>query len=442
MALLLALRKSPLQPQILVAPGSDAMAELARCYPQLKVEDLDGLVQLARAEAVDFCLVGPEVPLALGLVDALEAAGIPSFGPRQAAARIESSKAYAKNLMVQAGVPTARYQTYTSTTAALAALDEWDFPLVLKENGLKAGKGVAICQTKAEAQDHISGLELSDTNPLLFEEFLQGFEFSLICLASGEKFLPLPVAQDYKAIYDGQKGPNTGGMGAVSPLPRLSEEIYQAALDQVIKPTLKALAADHSSFTGFLYAGLMATDSGVKVIEFNARMGDPEAEVILPRLQGDLLTAICQLLGLATDQAVSTDNPDISAQADLQSPAAPQSAAESEQGEALIFPVTSDTCLGVVLSSPGYPGKVTAKPVIPQAFFEAAQAEGLEVIHMGTKKVPEGYQAAGGRVLMITCQGPDLAACRDKIYGFLQSHRDWIKDFHYRTDIGLAALAN
>lgn len=439
MALLLALKKSPLRPQILVAPGSDAMSDLATCYPQLKVEDLTGLVQLAQEAAVDLCIVGPEVPLALGLVDALEATGIPSFGPRQAAARIESSKAYAKNLMAQAGIPTAGYQTYTSRASALAALDNWDFPLVLKENGLKAGKGVAICQTKAEAQDHIADLDLSEDNPLLFEDFLQGFEFSLICLASGEKFLPLPVAQDYKAIFDGQQGPNTGGMGAVSPLPRLSGQVYQEAIDQVIQPTLRALAADHSSFTGFLYAGLMATDTGVKVIEFNARMGDPEAEVILPRLQADLLTAICQLLGLETDPAISSGDPGAHVQTGLGSHS-DSLLAGAGQGEAQVFPVTPHTCLGVVLSSPGYPGKVTDYPVIPQAFFEAAQAEGLEVIHMGTRKVPTGYQAAGGRVLMLTSQGQDIAHCREQIYSFLRDQQALIADFHYRTDIGLAAL--
>lgn len=419
MALLLALKKSPLQPHILVAPGSDAMSDLAPCYPDLKVENLAGLVQLAQEEAVDLCIVGPEVPLALGLVDTLEAVGIPAFGPSQAAARIESSKAYAKKLMVEAGVPTGRYQTYTSKEAALAALDTWDFPLVLKENGLKAGKGVAICHDRAEAQDHIADLDLSEDNPLLFEEFLQGYEFSLICLASGEKFLPLPVAQDYKAIFDGQQGPNTGGMGALSPLPRLSKSLYQEAIDQVIRPTLKALAADQSTFTGFLYAGLMATASGIKVIEFNARMGDPEAEVILPRLQGDLLTAICQLMGLETGQG----------QVHPEDPAGTQELAVSPQ-----------TCLGVVLSSPGYPGKVTSYPVIPQTFFLKAQAQGLEVIHMGTRKTPEGYQAAGGRVLMLTCQGQDIAHCREQIYSFLHDQHELIADFHYRTDIGLAAL--
>lgn len=417
MALLHALQKSPLQPQVLVAPGSDAMSELAPCFPDWAVEDIPGLVHLAQEEAVDLCLVGPEVPLALGLVDALQAVGIPAFGPRQAAARLESSKAYAKKLMVEAGVPTARYQTYTTQEAALAALDQWSFPLVLKENGLKAGKGVAICQDLAQAQDHIAGLDLSAENPLLFEEFLEGFEFSLICLAAGEKFIPLPVAQDYKAIFDGQQGPNTGGMGAVSPLPRLTPQIYQETLDQVIQPILKALVEDGCPFTGFLYAGLMATVEGVKVIEFNVRLGDPETEVILPRLEGDLLTAICQLLDLPLPAGHSEDQP-------------------------ASFPLSPLTCLGVVLSAPGYPGKVTGHPLLPTDFLQAAQAEGLQVIHMGTKKVAAGYQASGGRVLMLTCQGQDIQACRSKIYGFLDSHRAQISDFHYRTDIGLAALEN
>lgn len=407
MALLMALQQSPLEPEVIVAPGSDAMRELARCR-DIAVEDIAAIVTLAQAESVDLCIIGPEIPLAMGLTDALLEAGIKVFGPTQAAAEIESSKAYAKDLMKRAGVPTARYETYHSRSHAIAALDSWTYPLVIKENGLKAGKGVSIVATKTEAQTHIQDVEFSADAPLLFEEFLDGFEFSLICLVSGQSFIPLPVAQDYKAIFDQQQGPNTGGMGAVSPVSRLDEAIYQEAIDQVIRPTLKALADDGRSFTGFLYAGLMATTNGVQVIEFNARMGDPEAEIILPRLQGDLLQAILDLLS----QDSSTQKP---------------------------LPFHPQTSLGVVLSSPGYPGAITHYPFIPDAFFAAAEAHGIQAIHMGTKRIEGGYLASGGRVLMLTCIGENIAECRRRIYEFLDAERDLIADFHYRTDIGLAA---
>lgn len=407
MALLTALQKSPLKPEVIVAPGSDAMKDHASCHP-VSVEDISEMVNLARNEKVDLCIIGPEVPLALGMADALLEIGVAVFGPTQAAARIESSKTFAKDLMTRAGVPTARYEAYDTQAEALAALDTWSYPLVIKENGLKAGKGVAIVANRDEAHAHISTLDVSEEIPLLLEEFLEGFEFSLICLAVGQNFIPLPVAQDYKAVYDDQQGPNTGGMGAVSPISRLDSELYQETIDKVIRPTLQALEEDGHPFTGFLYAGLMATKNGVQVIEFNARMGDPEAEVILPRLQGDLLTAILNLM--AQDSASHNT-----------------------------FPLDPKTSLGVVLSSPGYPGMITDYPFIPDEFLTGAKARKIEAVHMGTKRVNGGYQANGGRVLMLTCTGNDVTDCRSKIYDFLEEHRGLIPDFHYRTDIGLAA---
>ena len=411
-ALLRALLKSSLKPEVIVAPGSDAMRDDAICH-EVAVDDIPAMVELAKNEDVDLCIIGPEVPLAMGLADALIDEGISVFGPTRAAARIESSKTYAKDLMMRAGVPTARYETFSHLADALEALEDWPYPLVIKENGLKAGKGVAIVKSKEEAEAHISTLDITDELPLLLEEFLEGYEFSLICLVAGRNFIPLPVAQDYKAIYDHQQGPNTGGMGAVSPIARLDAELYQESIEKVIKPILRAMEEDGEPFTGFLYAGLMATENGVQVIEFNARMGDPEAEVILPRLQGDLLSAIKNLM--------ATDTP-------------PDSTAWETE-----FPLDPQTSLGVVLSSPGYPGAVTSYPLIPDEFLDEAISEGIEAIHMGTKRVSGGYQAAGGRVLMLTCTGADIADCRSKIYGFLEEHKGLISDFHYRTDIGLAA---
>ncbi len=412
MALLAALQASPSKPEVIVAPGSDAMKVHATCH-DIHVEDISGLVDLAIRESVDLCIIGPEIPLALGLADALHGEGINVFGPTQAAAQIESSKTYAKELMYKVGIPTARFENYRSQAEALKALESWSYPLVIKENGLKAGKGVAIVSDPTEAKAHISGIEVSDQFPLLFEEYLEGFEFSLICLASGQNFIPLPVAQDYKAVYDHQQGPNTGGMGAVSPIPRLNPEVYRESIDKVIRPTLEALAADGRPFTGFLYAGLMATQNGVQVIEFNARMGDPEAEVILPRVRGDFLGS---LLGLMQTEVSSVAGPDQSA-----------------------LQIDPKTSLGVVLSSPGYPGAITAYPFIPDTFLNEAEAKGIEIIHMGTKRVANGYQATGGRVLMLTCTGADIKDCRQRIYGYLSERHDLIADFHYRTDIGLAA---
>lgn len=406
MALLEALLRSPSVREVHCAPGSDAMAEMERCvcHP-VSAGDLQGLLRLAQELQPELTVIGPEDPLANGLSDQLSAAGFRVFGPSRAAARIESSKAYAKKLMAAAAVPTASYRIYTDSASVLAYLSSSDtrYPLVLKENGLRAGKGVAVCRSREEALDFTAHLKLNAENSLLVEEFLEGFEFSLIVMAKGEAYFALPAAQDHKPVFDGNQGPNTGGMGAVSPVPRLSADQLAEAETRVIRPILRALKEDGNPFTGFLYAGLMATADGVQVIEFNARFGDPEAEVILPRIEGDFARAMLDLL----------------------------------EGLEPALRIRPETCLGVVLSSPGYPGKVTEQPELP-AELTAALPEGMCGYHMGTEKLfGGGFRAKGGRVFMLCSLGTDIRECREKVYTKLSSIDT--APFHYRRDIGAFA---
>lgn len=399
--------------EVYAVGASDAIAQIAtRTLPLPSDPDprraWESLAQEAQALGIELTIVGPEAPLATGVADVFQEYGLPIFAPTADAARIETSKAYAKEIMARADVPTARYQLFTSNEAAAAYLAAPDtpYPAVLKENGLRGGKGVTICPDRAAAEAVLASLALDEDNPLLVEEFLQGFEFSLIVLANGTRYVPLPVAQDHKPIGEGNTGPNTGGMGAVSPVPLVTDAIYREAIARVIEPTLKQLEAEGNPFTGFLYAGLMHTADGVKVIEFNARLGDPETEVILPRLQGDLAAGVAQLLRGNAPESVT---------------------------------VTQRTCLGIVLSSPGYPGAVTAYPPLPAALLEAVAADpDANIVHMGSKAIADGWQAAGGRVAIVTMFGDDIAQCRQKLLALLeQTLAD--STLYYRRDIGTFA---
>lgn len=398
---------------VYTAGASDAIAEIAASVPMPSTQPpacWHELAQTARDLEVALTIVGPEAPLATGVADVFHEHGLPIFAPTLAAARIETSKAFAKDVMTRAGVPTANYHTFTSNASAMAYLnaDNTPYPTVLKENGLRAGKGVTIAAHREEAECTLAELELSEDNPLIIEEFLEGFEFSLIVMAHGTRFVALPVAQDHKPIGEGNTGANTGGMGAVSPVPRVSDAIYFEAVERVIKPTLAQMAADGTPFTGFLYAGLIATPTGVKVIEFNARLGDPEAEVILPRLEADLAEVALSLL--------------------------------SDGEIPYSFPVTPHTCLGIVLSAPGYPGKVTAYPEIPKALLSAVGAHpDAGITHMGTKLHEDGtWTAAGGRVAIVTMVGSDIAQCRSKLLPLLEEGLS-DSELYYRRDIGTFA---
>ena len=401
--------------EVTAVGASDAIAQLAQATlpmpssanPKAGWEEL---AAIASQSGIELTIVGPEAPLATGIADVFAEHSLPIFAPTQAGAQLETSKAFAKAVMERAGVPTAAYNLFECNAAAAAYLADpaTPYPTVLKENGLRAGKGVTICATPAEAEAVLAELELSAENPLLVEEFLDGFEFSLIVAANGTHYVPLPVAQDHKPIGEGNTGPNTGGMGAVSPVPRVTPELYREAIDRVIEPTLAQMLADGVPFTGFLYAGLIATARGVKVIEFNARLGDPEAEVILPRLEGDLAAVALTLLS----------------------------------GQAATLPVMDSTCLGIVLSSPGYPSTVTASPEIPQALVDAVAADpDAGFTHMGTARsaaAASGWQAKGGRVAIVTMRGADIAACRAKLLPLLETCLAG-SSLYYRRDIGTFA---
>lgn len=406
MALLQAFLRSPSVSACHVAPGSDRMAQLAPCHP-VSENDFQGLIQLAQKIGATLTVVGPENPLAAGIVDAFQKAGLVIWGPTQAAARIESSKSYAKHLMEKAHVPTAKFLDFTD----LADLNQWlqtaAYPLVLKDNGLCAGKGVTICHTLQEALEALPS-DRSKPHPYVVEEFLTGVEFSLIVLANNQTYVSFPVAQDHKPLLDGNKGPNTGGMGAVSPVPFVTEDLLRQAEKQVIQPVLKALAEDGNPFTGFLYAGLMLTPTGLQVIEFNARFGDPEAEVILPRLTSDLAEAIRRIL----------------------------------KGEKPVLSFSEKTCVGFVLSSPGYPVKVTDYPQIPDCLLHPETVDSsLGTIVMGAKQDPDSGQwlSSGGRVLLIHALGESISDCQEKLLTFLKKEAGQTA-FHYRTDIGNFAL--
>ncbi|MDY5273834.1 MAG: phosphoribosylamine--glycine ligase [Arcanobacterium sp.] len=402
------------------AGASDAIAELATPVPLPDDADpkqrWEKLAHTAAELGIELTIVGPEAPLASGIADVFRECHLAIFAPTQAAARIETSKAYAKDVMARSDVPTAAYHLLTSTPDALdyLASDAVHYPSVLKENGLRAGKGVTICADQQQAANVVEHLQLDAEHPLLVEEFLVGFEFSLIVMADGERYVALPVAQDHKPIGEGNVGPNTGGMGAVSPVPRVTDALYQEAIHRVIEPTLAQLAAQGHPFTGFLYAGLIATSDGIKVIEFNARLGDPEAEVILPRLHGDIAQAALSLLA----------------------------------GDTPTLAVTERTCLGIVLSSPGYPGVVTAYPAIPAALFEAVESDSdIAIIHMGTQKMngddggvaaEHSWQAHGGRVAIVTALGSDSADCRSTLVPLLDAALAE-SDLYYRRDIGTFA---
>ncbi|MBM7824962.1 phosphoribosylamine--glycine ligase [Arcanobacterium pluranimalium] len=389
--------------EVVSAGGSDAIAEIAsHAFPLLSWDELaDEAVRLG----VDLTIIGPEAPLAGGIVDVFQARGLPIFGPTQAAAQIESSKAFAKEIMTAAGVPTAAYRVFTDSQAAREYLAAASFPQVLKENGLRAGKGVTICKTLEEADAVLREIELDHENPLLIEDFLEGFEFSLIVMANGTNFVALPVAQDHKPIGEGNIGANTGGMGAISPVPRVTQAIYDEAVERVIVPTLAQMAANGTPFTGFLYAGLIQTAAGVRVIEFNARLGDPECEVILPRIENDLAGAILDLLA----------------------------------GNTPHVEVSEEFCLGIVLSSPGYPGAISEFPQIPSSLLAAVDAHPQAgLTHMGTRCEQGAWIATGGRVAIVTMKGSNIDQCRAELLKLIS---DGLGDsaLYWRRDIGAFA---
>ncbi len=385
-AIIRALARSPSQPELFCAPGNAGIAEEARIVG-VGAEDVDGLVAAASDDRIDLVVVGPEAPLVAGLVDALEDAGIAAFGPRGAAAQIEGSKLYAKQLMAEVGVPTAAHTVLRSREEALEHLSCASYPAVLKADGLAAGKGVIISASEAEAREAVEVFfterRFGDTQ-VVIEEFLEGEELSVLALCDGETVLPLAPAQDYKRIYDGDKGPNTGGMGSYSPVPGFDPAEIDRIADQVHRPIVETMRRRGIPYHGVLYAGLMLTDSGPKVLEFNCRFGDPETQAVLPRLRSDLL-GLCLASRTAGGLA----------------------GLEANFGD--------DWAVTVVLASAGYPASSSKGDVIT-GLDEAAALERVEVTHAGTARRDGEVVTAGGRVLNVTGLGATPADARRRAY--------------------------
>ena len=384
-AIVNALTRSPSDPEILAAPGNPGIAEVARCLPDLDPTDVAAVVDAAQENEVELVVVGPEAPLVAGVVDGLEAAGIRAFGPRAGAAQLEGSKAFAKKVMEEAGVPTARYRVVGDAESAAAVLDEWGFPVVLKADGLAAGKGVLICPDR-EAADEALAIFFSEKRfgetEVLIEEFLEGEELSLLAICDGERAIPLAPARDFKRIGDGDTGPNTGGMGSFSPVPGVDPGEVGRLSVEVHRPVVDYMASTGEPFHGILYAGLMMTGGGPKVLEYNVRFGDPETQAVLPRLSSDILE-----LFLAASEPGGLEGSEVA--------------------------FSDDWAVTVVLASAGYPESSSSGDPITGLQEAAVLAE---VVHAGTALEDGIVVTGGGRVLNLTGLGPDIATARRRAY--------------------------
>jgi phosphoribosylamine--glycine ligase len=402
-----ALARSVHAPELLCAPGNAGIAADAECLPDIAADDVEAIVALAKEHRVDLVAIGPEAALVVGLVDALEEAGVPAFGPSAAAAELEGSKAFAKELMKEAGVPTAAHTLLYSREEAVAHLAGATYPTVLKADGLAAGKGVIICPSEAEARDALDVFfteQRFGATTVVAEEFLEGEELSLLALCDGDNVVPLAPAQDYKRIFDGDEGPNTGGMGSYSPVPGFDAEAVEEIVDSVHRPIVAAMARRGIPFHGVLYAGLMIGPDGPKVLEFNTRFGDPETQAVLLRMRSDLV-----------DLFLAAREPGGLAGADAE--------------------FDSNWAVTLVLASAGYPESSSKGNVI--SGLDAA-AELAEVTHAGTAERDGEIVTAGGRVLNVTGLGPTPAAARDRAYD--AASRISFAGMQIRTDIAARAV--
>ncbi|CAM4302460.1 phosphoribosylamine--glycine ligase [Paenibacillus alkaliterrae] len=407
-AIVWALKKSEKVKEIFCAPGNAGIAQLAECVP-IPVSQFDELIRFAKDAAIDLVFVGPDDPLADGIVDAFEAAGIQAYGPRKNAAEIEGSKIFMKNLLKKYNIPTAKYETFTDYESASAYLRGQSAPIVIKADGLAAGKGVTVAATLEEAEQALRDAMVDKVfgeagNQIVIEEFLEGQEMSILAFVDGETVRAMVPAQDHKPIFDGDKGPNTGGMGTYTPLPHIDQAIIDESIANIIIPAAKAMVSEGRPFRGVLFAGLMITKDGPKTIEFNARMGDPETQVVLPRLQTDLVDIVLASMNGHLDQL------------DIQ--------------------WSEEAAVCVVVASEGYPASYPKGRVITG--LAEAEAQGALVFHAGTAEKDGQFVTSGGRVLGIVGRGRDIAEARARAYEAVSVIQ--FEGKQNRTDIAAKAL--
>lgn len=404
--------QSPLCDQLFCAPGNAGITSVASCVTIDTAAPFGALIDWCEQNKIDLVVVGPEDPLAAGMVDALLAAGIKAFGPKAAGAKLEASKQFAKEIMQAAGVPTGSSESFTDSSSALKHLETLSAPYVIKADGLAAGKGVTVAETLEEAQAAVSEAldkrAFGDSGAsILIEEFLDGTEASLLAFTDGTTVLPMDSAQDHKAVFDGDKGPNTGGMGALSPAPVLTAELRERAIREILEPTVAELARRGIDYRGVLYAGLMITAKGPEVIEFNCRFGDPEIQALVPRMEQDIVPIMLACVeGTLADRALDWK---------------------------------PDSCVCLVAASGGYPGSYEkGKPIRGLEDATAGEGDSVVVFHAGTKLDDAGnVVTAGGRVLGVTAFGANLDAARAKAYEAMKKIH--FEGIHYRTDIGFRA---
>lgn len=403
------IRQSPKVEELFCAPGNAGIESVARCV-DIAADDVEGLARYAADNGIDLTVVGPELPLTMGLVDILEEEGLKVFGPGKAAAQLEGSKAFSKELMKQHGIPTAFFSTFTDPESAGRYIQEVGAPIVVKADGLCAGKGVMVCQTVEEALDAVDLILVNESfgdagKRVVVEECLQGEEASILVFTDGERILPMPTSQDHKPVFDDDKGPNTGGMGAYSPAPVVTPALEQRIIEEIMRPTIQAMAEAGHPYRGVLYAGLMIEEDQAKVLEFNCRFGDPEAQPLLMRMKGDIVPVL---------QAV--------ADGDL-------------SGVDVEWDPSATVC--VVMASKGYP-KGYPQGLEISGLEEAAKLPDCVVFHAGTRKEGNAVVTAGGRVLGVTSRGATIAEAIDRAYTAVELiHWDGV---HYRKDIGRKAL--
>jgi len=404
-----AIAKSSLCRELFCAPGNAGISSLASCI-DIQADDIEKIVKFAKDESIDFVIVGPETPLVLGLTDRLIESGIKTFGPSMSAAKLEGSKAYMKDIVSRSGIPTAKYKSFTRAELAKKYISEQGAPIVIKTDGLAAGKGVILCKSISEAHEAVDKMMTEKIfgesgNEVIVEEFLTGEEVSFFVLTDGKVSIPLTSAQDYKAVGDGDIGPNTGGMGAYSPAPIMTKELSNQVMNSIITPSVEAMAKAGTPYAGILFAGLMITENGPKLLEYNIRFGDPECQVLMRRIKSDLLPILI---------------------------AASEGTLEGQQIE--WHDVYS---MIVVMAAQGYPGSYKKGGEIA-GIEKAEEISDVIVFHSGTKKVNKKIIANGGRVLGVTSLANSVTQVKENVYKAVKKIK-W-KDGFYRNDIGWRAI--